>query len=95
MKDAAVLLKNLECLNSLIKPQRLSGLSNGICKCLSGVFQASFRRLSGVFQCKPRRGSILAGPRVGDRTEPEKVARRVILSTGNGFVLEGLQNLVF
>ena len=78
-----------------MKLQRLSELSNGICKCLSSVFQASFRRLSGVFQCKPRRGSIVAGPRVGDRTEPEKVARSVILSTGNGLGLEGLQNLVF
>ena len=61
----------------------------------ANVFQASFRRLSGVFQRKPRRGSILAGPRVGDRTEPEKVARSVIQSTGNGLVLEGIQNFVF
>ena len=61
----------------------------------ANVFQASFRRLSGVFQCKPRRGSILTGPPEGDRTEPEKLAGSVILSTGNGLVLEGVQNLVF
>jgi hypothetical protein len=91
LKDGAVLLKDLDILDSLLKLQHLSELSNGICN----IFQVSFRRLSGVFQCKLRRGSILAGPRVGDRTEPEKVARIVHLSMGNGFVLEGIQNLVF
>jgi hypothetical protein len=95
LKDVAVLLKNLQKLNSLIKLQRLSNVFQGFLMGSANVFQASFRRLSGVFQCRPRRGSILAGPRVGDRTGPEKLARSVILSTGNGLVLEGLQNLVF
>ena len=67
----------------------------------ANVFQASFRRLSGVFQASLHVNlaaaqfwqALVWGGTV--RSPKKKVARSVILSTGNGLVLEGLQNLVF